>query len=216
MSEICGSLQNKIDNAESGSPEDLARQLFSSKPGDPCSKQILTYSETSDNDASSFIFEILLTIYLEGLMNILDVIKQQYLEENTAGTGRGDYELENKVYKGVTVDDLMFPEPWFKSFGFTVSIVEYDTANKRAMKDLNNNIKPLSYCRTLLSFDPKDRVHFLMKGIDKRYTFILNSSYKPTSDLEKIYAILNKDDKFYKVSFKQYKLPQTVRDTCAF
>lgn len=207
-------IQDKIDNAESGSPEDLAKQLFSKKPEDPCTKHILTYTETFDNDSTSFLFEILLTIYLEGLMNIIDVIKQNYLSQNPLDANKKDYEIESTFYKTITVDDLLFPEPWFKSFGFAINVVEYGPENKREFKNFKNNIKPLSYCRTLLSFDSKDRIHFLMKGINKRYTFILSGSYQPTNDLEKIYTILSKDDKFYKISFKQYKLPESFKDRC--
>lgn len=202
-----------IDNAESGSPEQIAKQLYSKKPGDSCSICLLPYSESLDNDAASFNFEILLTIYFEGFMNILDVIKLNYLSENMIDNNIKDFEIDNKLYKNTTIDDLKSPEPWFRSFGYTIIITEYGPESKR---EFNNKIKPLSYCRALLSFDPKDRLQFLIKGIPSRYTFILNGSYKPTSDLEKIYAILSKNDNYYKISFKRCILTGTIKDKCGF
>lgn len=207
---------DNVNKAESGSPEQLAEQLFRKKPGDSCTLCILPYSENQDNDAASFNFEILLTIYLEGLMNIFDVIKQNYISQSLKDTSKTrDDELEYKLFKNhITIDDLKFPDPWFKSFGYTINITEYGPENER---EFNKKIKPLSYCRVLFSFDRKDKIQFLMKGISKKYTFILNGSYKPINDLEKIYATLSKgDQKFYKVSFKPYRLAATIKDKCGF
>ena len=176
---------------ESISPEQLAKDLFNKKPGDPCSICILPYSEKYDSDVTSFNFEVLLTIYLEGFMNILDVIMK-----NKNNTEQTMYE----IYKNITIEDLEIPDPWFKSFGYSVNIREYN------VDDFSEKIKRLSYCRILLSFDPKDKMHFIMKGINNRYTFILNNTYKQTKSLENIYAILSKDDKFYQINFKPFKL----------
>ena len=61
---------NSFESLESMSPADVAQKLFQSQPGEPCSRCILPHSQSYDNDAASFNFEILLTIYLEGFMNI--------------------------------------------------------------------------------------------------------------------------------------------------
>ncbi|AYV80961.1 MAG: hypothetical protein Harvfovirus11_23 [Harvfovirus sp.] len=181
-----------ISNAESKSPEQLAAEIFSTTPQNPCSICILPYSPDQENDAISFNFEILLTIYLEGFMNILDVIKQSHLSQNPKDSEKKPYEIENLIYTQITMEDLKFPEPWFKSFGYTIELTEY------------TKIKPGSYCKILLSFDPKDRINFLMKDIKTRYHFILNKTYKPTNDITKIYALLSKNNKFFKISFKPY------------
>lgn len=213
-------IDEKIERAESGSPEELAIHLFNKQPGNPCSICILPYSESYDSDAASFNFEILLTIYMEGLMNILDVTKQDSLSENIKNIKdikyKDDHEHEYAIYKNITIEDLKFPEPWFKSFGYTINVSEYNSETKLERREINNHLKPLSYCRTLLSFDPKDKMHFLMKGITKRYTFILSGSYTPTNLIEKIYTLLSKDDKFYKISFQSYRLTETVKDKCGF
>ena len=195
-----------MDNAiseEQMSPEELAKMIFAQTPGDPCSKCILPCSDGEmDNDTVSFCFEILLTIYLEGLMYILDIIKSSH----SIGDNKKDYEIENEVYKTVKLDDLQFPDPWFKSFGYSINIEEINISSNNLKKDYNNRIKPNSYCRILLSFDPNDRLQFVLKSIENKYHFILNSSYKKTNKLESIYALLSKDDKFYKISFKEFKL----------
>jgi hypothetical protein len=183
--------QDKIDQAESGSPEYLAQQLFSKEPEPRCSKSLIAYSQHADNDAVSFVFEVLMTIYLEGFMNILEVAKQKSAEDDA------DYQ----AYVHMTVDDLKFPEPWFNSIGYSIDVQEYEVESK-PVKEISK-LKSLSYCRVLLSFDQKDMFYFLINKVNKKYTFILNKSYIPTSKLEKIYALLTKDKKIYRISFKQ-------------
>lgn len=190
----------KIENAQSSTPEELARQLFNEEPGEPCSKGILPFSESYDPDGASFSFEILITIYLEGFMNIMAI--QKSMSEQELGSeykNKKDYDKDFDIYKNISLDDLKFPEPWFNSFGYRVLVEEYDRKNRGKY---NQTVKPLSYCRIMLLFDPKDRLHFLLKKIENKYHFILNANYKPTNDLTKIYAVLSKGDKFYKISFK--------------
>lgn len=181
-----------IENLSTSSPEDVAKKIFSSVPQSPGSICILPYSNNTENDAVSFNFEILLTIYMEGFMNILDVIKNNYLEQNPEAIGKKQYELENLIYADISDEDLKFPEPWFKSFGYNIDINDVQS------------VKMQPYCRILLSFDPKDRIHFLMKEIKSRYHFILSRNYKPTNDIKKIYACLQKGKKTYYISFKPF------------
>ena len=84
-------VDNPKINEFSGSPEQLAKKIFSKKPANPCSICIIPYSESHDNDAASFNFEILLTIYLEGFMNILEVIKSNHLSINPEDKNKKDY-----------------------------------------------------------------------------------------------------------------------------
>ncbi|AYV75761.1 MAG: hypothetical protein Terrestrivirus3_30 [Terrestrivirus sp.] len=189
------------------SPEELAKMIFAQKPSDPCSKQILPSSPENgqmDNDMVTFCFEILLTVYLEGLMYILEMIKNNTYDMET--TDKKDYEMDYEVYKTVTHDDLRFPDPWFKSFGYSINVEEVDISSKNLQREYNNKIKPNSYCRTMLSFDPNDRLQFVLKGIQNKYHFILNGTYKQTNKIESVYTLLSKDNKIYKISFKQFKL----------
>jgi hypothetical protein len=190
-------MNENYENARMTTPEDLARQLFNEQPGEPCSKQILPYTKTYDEDDKlTFIFEILITIYLEGFMNIMEILKETNKEEFK---NIKDNEKDYQIYKNITLDDLNFPQPWFNSFGFKIIITEYDRNNR---KEYKRNVKPFSYCRILLSFDPQDRIQFILKNIQNKYHFILNASYKTSKNLEDIFATLSKGDKFYKISFK--------------
>lgn len=188
-----------MDQAQSASPAELAQKIFSELPKDPGSLCILPYSQSFDNDLASFNFEILLTVYLEGLMNIMDVIKKN----NQENANQNEELLERRIYSNINIDDLMFPDPWFKSFGYTINVTEY---SKDMYRQFNNKIKPFSYCRILLSFDLKDKLHFLMKGITTKYTFVLCANYKPCDKIEQIYAVLNNGDKNYQISFKEFKV----------
>ena len=204
--------------ANLSSPTDIAKQIFSTPARDPCSICIIPYSQVYDEDEASLNFEILITIYLEGLMNICEVLKQEYLEEHPhLNFNLNDSELYASIYNKITIDDLKFPNPWLKSFGFALCIDEYiqdpdldpnlDTETDiHTVRYFNEHIKPKSYCRILLSFDPKDIYHFRRTNNHKLYTFILNGDYNPTNKLEDIFAILSKDDKMYRIGFRVYKL----------
>lgn len=186
------------NNDEIFTPADVARRLFSEMPSAPNTKCILPQSDlyvnlNEDNDETSFNFELLLTIYMEGFMNIMEMMKP-----TDSDSSKKDYEMENDIYKNVTIDDLKFPDPWFRSFGYTIVVQEYQYIPKQL-----DMIKPLSYCRILLSFDPNDRIHFIMNNISTKYHFILNNTYVKTNILSKIFTLLIKEDKFYKISFNK-------------
>jgi len=200
-------IADKIEKAPSGSPEDMAKFLFNQPPKDPCSICLLEYSEKYENDETSLNFEILITIYMEGLMSLLDVITADQKANN-----KNSYEVEYEACKKMTIDDLMAPNPWFISFGYSIQIDEIKS-DKKSERKFKNLIKPLAYCRALFSFDPLDRLHFLTKGINKRYTFLMSPSYKPTNKIEEIYATISFNDKNYIIKFKQFKM-QKLQDQC--
>jgi hypothetical protein len=60
--------------------------------------------------------------------------------------------------------------------------------------------------RQPLSFNPKERMTFILNKITNKYHFILNSDYVKTDKLDNIYTILYKNDKIYKISFTEHKL----------
>jgi len=174
----------KLGSAISSTPESMAKELFSKDPGDPCTNCILPMTEKYTEDNMTFIFEILITIYAEGFMNILDMRKNNNIKD---------------VYENCSMNDLLFLDPWFKSMGFTIQVTEINKKNY-------NKIRGKSYCRIALAFDSQDMSLFLFKKISKRYHFLLNKDYEPTDKLENIYAILNKSGKSYKISFKNFIL----------
>lgn len=188
-----------FDASQGGTPQQIAKQLFSGEAKKPNSIGILPYSRGWDDDTASLNFEILITIYMEGLLNILEVIKKEYAKVN--GSISDNDKLNWEVYKNIELDDLKFPVPWFKSIGYNIDITEYDACDDASKEYFNTSVKPDSYCKILLKFDPKDKLHFVRKLIVPDYTFLLCASYKQTNKLEKIYAVLSKGDKFYKIWF---------------
>ena len=108
----------------------------------------------------------------------------------------------------MTADDLLFPNPWFKSFGYSINLNVYNVygTNSETDKKEVNKLKSRSYCKIMLSFDDKDKLMFIMKNITNRYHFILNAGYKKTNKLEEIYTVLSKGDLFFKISFKEFKM----------
>jgi hypothetical protein len=183
------------------SPQDIAKMIFKSPPREPNSIQIVSYSKVYDEDETSLNFEIFITIYLEGFMNILQVIRDSYIDEGGSYGDKDDLDIYKSVYADINIDDLRFPNEWFKSFGYKINISEYSPENQEELDNFKENIKPNSYCRILLSFEPRDQLYFIKNNNSNLYTFVLNGDYKITNKLENIFAILSKDDKFYKISF---------------
>lgn len=198
--------QNDIEENEF-EPKELAEILFSNLPQPINSISLLPQINNNDinnndinNDYISYIFEILITIFMEGVMDskrLLEmVIEKKYIDK-----------IDNQYvnYYDINIDLLMFIEQWFKSFGFYISIREYDDISQ-----INNNNR---YCEILLKSNPLQKGLFIYKGINnEEYHFTLNSHYKSNDKLEKIYAKLEipkyKDNpsKIYTISFKQINL----------
>lgn len=185
------------------SPKKIAELIFNEQPKDECSINILPFSDKYDADSVSFNFEILLTIFLESFMYILNVIKLQMSNEDK--NGKTENEIYQNLYKNITINDLLFSEKWFNSFGYSIKIHEYDLGHKNVITNYLTNIKPHSYCRILLCFNNNDMLYFITNGIAEKYHFILTSNYKKTHNIDEIYTLLINKTKIYKISFQKYK-----------
>lgn len=171
-------------------PEMIAQKLFSKSPEGPCSINLIPESGEGDDDLTSFNFEILITIYLEGFMYILDMISE------------GNADKINEKYENMNIDDLLFPNPWFNSFGYKINVEEIDDMSKY------EEMRKKSYCKTVLSFTLADKIHFMLNNIDKKYRFFLTPTYQKTTNIKNIYTLLKKENKFYKISFDKVELIQ--------
>jgi hypothetical protein len=175
-------------------PKDIATNLFNHSPKDPCTIELLKYSKNYDPDTTSLNFEILLTIYLEGFMHILEAIKTN----------------ENKsyqdIFQNITHEDLLFPDKWFQSFSHKIVVKEYDIRDENDNNNLNTHVRKFSYCRIILQFDNRSEPYFQKKNITEKYHFILNAEYKKTKNIEEIYALLTKGKFVYKIFFKEYRV----------
>jgi hypothetical protein len=180
------------DELEEFSPENLAKYIFSQSPSDLCTKQLLPFGGENEPDQLGFVFEILITIYLEGLLCIMDTMKAGISEANP---NLSEEEIEFQIYNNLTIEDLQFPEPWMKSIGYNLSVtsMDLDTFKKDPTK---------YYCRTIFKFNPGDQYYFNEQDIPNRYHFLQNRSYTPMSNLQDITAIIIKDNTVFFINFK--------------
>ena len=166
------------DNIHNYTPEEIAEILFNDDPKDPCTFQILG-EQTTDN--ITYIFEILITILLEGL------------DSMTGGLDKIDLDLFSSDH----IDTL---NPWFHSMGFTIKINDYEMRELELVKKY--------YCRVGLNYG-NDKKIFEQKNINKNYHFFLNANAIDENSkktmLKDIYAIFICGNNIYKISFDMYK-----------
>ena len=167
-----------IDTMDDYSPEMIAHTIFIKDACSPCSHQILAYQEGTD---MTYIYEILITILLEGLDIFTGGLKD---------TNLTDFDKTH-----ITVLN-----PWFKSLGFNMNVHTLDISDKDSYKDY--------YCRTVIN-DKLNESLFIMKSMEhKSYHFFLNGqSLQQNKDkfyLKDIFGIFNNGDTTYRISFDFY------------
>lgn len=155
-------------------PEMLARILFSKDPGPPCSNVL-----TLDGDSVIDIFEVLITIYLEGILSIMSVNKNQ---------GKSD----DEILENLDIKTLLTPLPWFKSLGFDLKV--------------EKGYKYGSYCRVILACDKNDSQYFIDHSISKPYHFLVSRSFKNVTKIDDVYAIFANKEEVYRISFSFIKI----------
>jgi hypothetical protein len=166
---------DNLDNIENCSPEMIAQSIFTQDPKSPCSHQILAHSEGSD---LTYVFEILITILLEGL-NIL-----------TGDIREADLSIFNSNH-------IMSLLPWFQSVGFDVKVSEHEIFDKESYKEY--------YCRTRINND-SNKTFFIMKDMEEKpYHFLINGQFyeknKGKTNLADIYGVFDANSKIYAISF---------------
>lgn len=170
------------------SPEEIAKNLFSLDPTLPNSIQLLLYEINTDTIDTTYIFEVLITILMEGL-------------DITLGG------LESADLKLFTTDHILSLNNWFKSIGFIINV---DTFYKEIDKKNYNNY----YCKIMVKTKLFE-TFFILKKISKKYHFLLNNNIFNDTDeideideineLKDIYAVfINIDNIVYKISFDYY------------
>lgn len=162
---------NYDDNFTEMSPVEIAEELFSKEPsGITGSKQIIPHDSEYN---TSMIFEILLTIYMEGL-TLIDNINLQK----------------------ITINDLLKPNRWFNDLGFNINVLNFDR------NDDNKHNYSDQYCKIVLKhsdpfiFELKNidsEYTFLLNGIYKDNCEI--------TKIEKLFALFTTNNTVYKISF---------------
>ncbi|ARF09363.1 hypothetical protein Catovirus_2_312 [Catovirus CTV1] len=188
---------------ENFSPEDLASFIFEELPNDPCSIKFLPYSVNMDKDETSFLFEILITIYMEGMMHGHRLYDMLRLKKSISSDPESPRQKIN-VYD-LNKQKLELCEDWIKSLGFLTFVEEYKASEY--IFDQNE------YCKILLADNPYDSKILKNKGVNKPYHFIIYAGYNPTNLLENMKAVFckpkdpkkkpNDYDKIYTIKFKK-------------
>lgn len=157
-------------------PEELAEIIFSNLPQATNSISLLPQVNeemnlnSGNNEYITYIFEILITIFMEGLMDskrLLEmVINDKFIDKT---------ENEYLNYYDINIDVLVFLEQWFKSFGYFVNIREYESND-----EIDNQNR---YCEIILKSNPHQKGLFIYKKIlDKEYHFTLNSNFNISAE----------------------------------
>lgn len=182
----------------------IAEHIFSAKPCDLCSSQILPVNldiNASICDKNTFVFEMLINIYLEGMMMIINRAKAIMIQNNIQNNIESSKNNDNRItklslFRKLDLDDFMFHDKWFLGLGYMLLIEKELICD---YKDFQND----HYCKILFKFVPSDLYFFKMKNISNNFHFLLNGDYTEKMELNKIKAVLFKGDYAYVIRFKE-------------
>jgi hypothetical protein len=167
-------------------PKDIATIIFNNPPEGDKSHQMICESLTEESLNTNDLFEIFLTIMMEGLF-----IKNPNINSDTL-----------KMFNEKILCDL---NPWLRSIGFStiIEIVPYSE------KKLFDNY----YCKVILQCDPAWSAYFDAKELTVPYHFVLNSNcsmfhiiecknlQNKTFNLRDLFAIFIFNNNVYKIFF---------------
>jgi hypothetical protein len=159
-------------------PYDIAEIVFKEPPGEPKSYQLCCESETENTIAPLDLFEIFLTIMMEGIF-----LKNSITCETL------------KLFNEKIITDL---RPWLHSLGYNVNI---DTISNK-----ETDVYRQYYCKVILRDDPSWNQYFeLHDNITKNYHYIFgrDSPYfcGEKCTLDNLFAIFTLNGMVYKISF---------------
>jgi hypothetical protein len=173
-------MENQYTDLKEMTPETIADLLFSKMPDDPLTKQLLFDIPSDDENSGTFIYEILLTILLEGIMKF-------------------NNNLENTNLDDVQLDHIQALKPWFNSLRFNLKVEELNKNEE------NEEQYKYFYSKIILKKMPSYEMFFNINKLDKNYIFFLNPLYVrekyPFNNLNDIYSVIFLKDKIFKIKF---------------
>ena len=163
----------ELNELEGMSPKQIAEQIFNASVKEPCSHQLLAYEEGGD---TTFIFEILITILMEGI--------------NIFSGGLDSADLNNFSVEHITVLN-----PYFESFGFKINTTMHYIRDSSEYEEY--------YCKVVLR--KLNKGFFIMKGIDEPYHFFINGTFleknRKKKRIDELYAVFINKDTVYRIAF---------------
>lgn len=161
-------------------PCDVAKIVFSNAPEAPKSCQLYCESDTNEKLTPVDIFEIFLTILVEGMFIKFNPITKDTLKSFD----------ENVILK---------LSPWLQSLGFDTTV---DVLQKENVSDYDKH-----YCKIILRSDPSWEQYFeTHENIVKDYHFIFGGDspyiHNQKCGLDNMFAIIILNKKVYKIAFK--------------
>ena len=173
------------NNTENINVEDLSRTLFLNPPSEPLSKNIMPVFidyENGDN-LISYNFEFLIKIYMEGLMHLMNNM------ENVT---------KRDIFYTMTETDLMYPNDWFKSFGYMIHIRKL---NHEQLNMTSDYYTQTNYFKIFLPFNDQDSFYFENNILNGEYAFVKNKSYCESQSLNNINAMMVRGDDIFIIYF---------------
>jgi len=189
---------NEYQTDDVYTPELFAwKLLLDDTKTDILSANLQTFTDTDDeaDDPITFSFEVMITIFMELVFGIL---KLNHYAENA------DQEFEPDFTKHNLEDILPLLKHKFNELCYILSVeVIDDTADNKSYID---SIVGERYCKIILRHNESDKGYFIINNdglIDpeKDYHMILNGRFKPTKNLNEVYAICVVNNKVHKISF---------------
>jgi hypothetical protein len=178
-------------------PQTIAWKLLMDDTDEALSGALLGFGDGEDDDPESFMFEILITIFIEMVFDIAVVA-----QASNDGSTSQDFEFNPDMEK---FDLDLFIDTIKKKFNRISYICSVTTYDKKSMSsyELNELQKTVNnrYCRIILKHNPDDKKTFRKKQIDENYHMILNENYRIKKHLKDIYAIVIINEKVYQIYF---------------
>lgn len=203
---IIDDLLNNTDLMDSNNftPQSIAWKLIMDDIDTSMVSTMLVYDPENmrDEDPVTYIFELLITIFMELIFNIALISEADAIEKN-----ENDKEFKfNPDLKKFDMESCMHVlEEKFKMLGIFVHVDTYE--KNEYNKDMLKEIVDGRYCRVVLRHQKDDLVHFIKNNVpdDVNYHMILNAFFtsKRSNKLRDVYAIILLNDKVYQIYFNQ-------------
>jgi len=159
-----------VDSAQEVTPEKLVEIIFSKPPQKPFSIGLLPQSLDEDHESISGIFEVLVDIYTNAVIDGKRLYEILMTNKSIKKTTEDKIDVYN-----ILKEHLEIPEKWFRSFGYTIEVSEYTTEEFDQLH--SRKLIPHLYYKLLLRDNPNDSNYFVMKNINRPYHYVKNIDY---------------------------------------